>query len=106
MPFVIQVSLSIDKDQASDLTIGAALERVIGYMRARLPNEPGFVTSRAMRSIAEPGAILVVIESVWEEWDDLVSHQASGHTVTAVLSEFGGIMATDAPSIRRFEDVA
>ncbi len=75
MAYVYEVSFDIQADQMSQLEIGAPLERVIGYLRTLLPSEPGFVTSRAMYSIGVPDKTNLVIQSVWERWEDLENHK-------------------------------
>ncbi len=105
MAFIHQVSFDIRSDPPGELAIGGSLERTIGYLRTLLPSEAGFVTARAMNSVDLVEKTHVVFQSVWETWDDLVTHRESQVTEAKVLVEFGGVISRDALSVRDFEDV-
>jgi hypothetical protein len=105
MAFVYQVAFDLHPEQMSELAIGASLERVVGYMRSVLPSHAGYVSSRAMNSVESVGSIRVVLESVWETWDDLVAHRTSQLAETKVLSEFAAGIAMEGLSVSVYEDI-
>jgi len=106
MAYVYQVSFDIRPDQMNELEIGASLERALGYLRTLLPNEAGFVTSRSMYSLNMPDKTHLVIESVWETWDDLESHRRSSLVENKVLSEFRPHVALEDLAVHIYEEVA
>lgn len=106
MAYIYRVSFDIRPDQMSELEIGASLERVLGYLRTTLPNEPGYVTSRAMRSVEIVEHINVVFSTVWETWRDLQSHRASRLAEDKVLGEFGPHVRPDQLGVNIFEEIA
>lgn len=106
MAFIYQVSLDIRSDQRGDLAIGGSLERVLSYLRSHLPSDPGYVSSRAMNAVDPSPTVQLVVESVWETWDDLVAHRDSGKVEAKVLVEFGHRVPDDAMSVRVYEEVA
>ncbi len=71
MAYVYQVSFDISPARQHELETGSSLERVLGYLRAVLPNEPGFTTARAIYSLDMPDRTRVVVESVWDHWEDI-----------------------------------
>jgi len=105
MAYIYEVSFDISKDQLSQLEIGAPLERVIGYLRTLLPGESGYVTSRAMYSMDDPDKTNLVIQSVWERWDDLKDHKNSSLAEQKTLTEFGPHISEDALKVRVYEEV-
>ncbi len=88
MAYVHQVSFQIRTDQMSELQIGAALERVLGYLRSLLPAQPGYITTRAMYSVDIPDRTHLIFQSQWERWDDLTAHRDSNLSEMKVLDEF------------------
>ncbi|WP_417808758.1 hypothetical protein [Thioclava sp.] len=105
MAYVHQVSFELAPDRVGDLKIGASLERVIGYLRALLPNETGYVTSRAMFSIDSGEPTRVVFQSVWQDWDDLVAHRSSQVMEEKTLTEFVDFVTGKGISSHSFEEV-
>jgi heme-degrading monooxygenase HmoA len=90
MAYIYQISMNITPDQMDELTIGASLERVLGYLRTLLPSQNGYITSRAMRSVSEEkDAIRVIFESVWQDWDAFEAHRASNLAEDKIVLEFG-----------------
>ena len=106
MAYIYRVSLDITPDQMNELAIGASLERVLGYLRTTLPSEPGYVTSRAMRSVEIADRVTVEFSTVWESWDDLVGHRNSGLSEDKVLVEFGPHIEPDLLRIDIYEEIA
>ena len=75
MGYIYEMEFDISQNQMELLRVGEALEVGLGYLRALLPGEPGFVTSRAYYSIDTPDNVHVVFQSLWEQWEDLVRHR-------------------------------
>ena len=88
MPYVYEVTFTIVPDQMQELEVGNSLGRVLGYLRTVLPNEHGFMTSRALYSVDDPGSVRVLFLSEWGSWEALEKHRASALLETGVLSEF------------------
>jgi hypothetical protein len=105
MAYTYQVSFEIEHEQMDQLRIGATLERVVGYLRTLLPNLQGFITARAMYSIDTPGKTQLIVQSTWDEWEDLQSHQRSGLAEQKVLTEFKPHMALENLSVHIYEEV-
>jgi heme-degrading monooxygenase HmoA len=106
MAYTYQVSFEINHEQMEQLHIGAALEKVIGYLRTLLPNEMGFITVKAMHSLNVPGKTHLVIQSTWDQWEDLQAHQASRLAEQKVLSEFEPHVKLEDLSVHVYEEVS
>ncbi len=106
MAYIYHVGFDIDANQMTELEIGSALERVLGYLRTLLPAERGFITSRAMRSIGLPGKSHLVFQSVWEEWEDVGRHRESSLAEDKVLKEFEPHVALTDLTSRIYEEVS
>lgn len=105
MAYTYHVEFTI-QNGASELRIGSALEKVIGFLRTMLPNEPGFIQARGMRSIDIEGSTHVVIQSTWDLWEDLQRHRDSGLAEREVLCEFGQGIDPDALTVHMYDEVA
>jgi hypothetical protein len=103
--YIYQVSFDIRPDQMNELEIGASLERVLSYLRALLPSEPGFVTSRAMNSLDIPGKTQLVFQSEWETWGDLDAHHQSLLAEAKVLTEFQPHVALEDLAVHIYDEV-
>jgi hypothetical protein len=106
MAYIYHVGFDINADQMTELEIGSSLERVLGYLRALLPAERGFITSRAMRSIGLPGKSHLVFQSVWEEWEDVERHRQSSLAEDKVLKEFEPHVVLDDLTRQIYEEVS
>ena len=106
MAYIYQVGFDIRPDQMSDLQIGASLERVLAYLRALLPGEAGYVTSRAMYSVDVPDRTHLVFQSMWEGWDDLENHRGSSISEDKVLAEFKPHVEMQDLTVRVYEEVS
>jgi quinol monooxygenase YgiN len=106
MAYIHQVSFDIRPDQMNELEIGASLERVLGYLRTRLPGEPGFVMARAMSSLDDPEKTQVIFESTWENWDEFEAHRQSELSENKVLIEFAPHVLLEHLTIRIYQEVA
>lgn len=106
MAYTYHVDFTVENAQMEQFQIGAALEKVVGYLRTLLPNQPGFITARGMHSLDGTGATHLVVQSMWDQWDDLKAHQDSGLAEQKVLAEFGPHVSADHLSVRIYEEVA
>jgi hypothetical protein len=91
MAYVHQVSFDIPKKDMDELQIGSALQRVLGYLRSRLPSEPGYMTARAFYSVDKEDVVHIVFQSQWMTWHDLQAHGESRLSEEKVLQEFGPV---------------
>lgn len=105
MAYIYQVSFEIRHEQMEQLRIGSALERTLGYLRTLLPNEPGFITARAMYTLDTPGGTHLVVQSTWDQWEDLQAHQTSELAEQKVLTEFKPHVALDDLTVQVYEEV-
>lgn len=105
MAYIYQVSFDIKPNQMDELEIGASLERVLGYLRALLPSEPGYVTSRAIYSLDIADKTELVFQSIWESWDDLDSHRKSSLAEAKVLAEFQPHISLEDLLVHIYEEV-
>ncbi len=106
MAYIYEVSFNIRPDQMDELQIGASLERVLGYLRVLLPNEPGHISSRAMYSLDLSDRTHLVVESVWDAWDDLEAHRKFSLAENKVLTEFEPHVALEDLTVRIYDEVA
>jgi quinol monooxygenase YgiN len=88
------------------LRIGAALERVLGYLRTLLPSETGYITARAMYSVDRDDRTHLVFQSVWETWEDLEAHRESELAEDKVLTEFEPHVELNDLVVHVYEEVA
>jgi hypothetical protein len=105
MPYVYEVSFDIAPDEMGELEVGSSLGRVLGYLRVLLPNEHGFVTSRALYSIDDPEKTRVVLRSEWGSWEALAAHRQSELLEAKVLQEFDKHVPAEAMTTRIYADV-
>ena len=104
MAYVYQVSFDISPTRQYELETGSSLERVLGYLRTVLPDEPGFTTARAVFSLGLPDRTRVVVESVWEHWEDLETHRKSALAEDKILREYSHL-SPEMLEIRTFQEV-
>jgi heme-degrading monooxygenase HmoA len=105
MAYIYQVNFSIEHDQMEQLRIGANLEEVLGYLRTLLPNMPGFITARAMFSVDLPGKTHLIIQSIWDQWEDLLAHKESNLAEQRILKSFQPHVALEDLAVHIFEEV-
>jgi hypothetical protein len=105
MAYIYQVDFELPGDQLSELEIGSSLERVLSYLRAVLPSEAGFVTSRAMRSVEMVAVVHVVFQTVWETWDDVQAHRQSGLAEDKVVLEFDSHISKEHLVINIYDEI-
>lgn len=106
MAYFYQVSFDIRPDQMNALEIGAALERVLDYLRTGLPGVPGYISARAMCSLNTPQKTRLVLQTEWETWDDLELHRRSGLAEDKVLEEFRPHVSPQGLSVHIYEELA
>lgn len=106
MAYTYHVSFEIGQEQMEQLHIGAALEKILGYLRTLLPNEPGFITARAMYSLDILSSTHIIVQSTWDQWGDLLAHQSSGLAEQKVLSEFKPHVKLDDLTVHTYEEVS
>ena len=104
MAYIYQVSFDISPRDQTELEVGSSLERVLGFLRAILPSEPGFTTARAVSSLDIPGRTRVVVESVWDHWEDMETHRKSALAEDKILREFSHL-TPEMLEIRTFREV-
>jgi hypothetical protein len=105
MAYMYQVSFEIDQGQMEQLHIGAALEKTLGYLRTLLPNETGFLTARAMYSLDDLSLTYVIVQSIWDQWEDLQAHQDSELAEQKVLSEFKPHVKLEDLTVHIYEEI-
>lgn len=106
MAYVYQVSFDIRSEQMDELEIGASLERVLAYLRTLLPGEAGYMTSRAMSSVNDLDRTHVIVQSMWDSWEDLARHRQSSLAEDKVLSEFEPHVTLEDLVVHAYEEVA
>lgn len=106
MPYVYEVSFDVPRADMSELEIGQSLERLVGYMKVRLPAQRGFVYSDAVYSVDDPERIRVVMRSHWSDWSDAENHRLSSALVEdRVFEHFEPHVRPEDITIRRYAEV-
>jgi hypothetical protein len=105
MPYVYEVSFDITPDKMNELEIGKSLERVVGYMKIRLPAQPGFVLADAWYSVDNPEATRVIMRSEWSDWCDVEDHRKSYLVEDHVFEEFDPHVNKNNITIRTYAEV-
>lgn len=105
MAYVYQVSFEIEREQMEQFRIGAALEKVIGYLRTMLPSEPGYITAHAFHSLDNDEKAHVIVLSFWEQWDDIQTHERSELAEKKVLFEFKPHIKLENLTVRIYEEI-
>lgn len=88
MAYVYEISFDIPGSDFDEMRLGNSVQVALSYMRALLPNEPGFINSRALFSISHVELTHIVFQSLWEDWDSMLMHRDQstlneGHLVNA-----------------------
>ncbi len=98
MAYVYEVAFDISPEHMDELAIGHGIERVLAMLKALLPGEEGFITARAMHSVDPEHPkehVAVVIQSLWDYWEDLQRHRESTLAEDKVLMEFEHLSKED-----------
>ena len=104
MPYVYEVSFDIGSDKMNELAIGQSLERLVGYLKTRLPSERGFVYAHAVYSVDDPANIHVVTRSEWSDWSDVERHRNSLLLEDQLFEQFEHVRPEDV-TIRTYAEV-
>jgi hypothetical protein len=99
------VSFDVPPEKMTDLEIGKALERLVGYMKIRLPYERGFVLANAWYTVDNPEKVHVVMRSEWSDWRDIVGHHESALLEDRLFEEFEPHVAKSDVLIRTYAEV-
>jgi hypothetical protein len=105
MPYVYEVSFEIAPDQMTQLEIGKSLERLVGYLKIRLPVQPGFVFADAWYSVDNPAKTRIVTRSEWSDWTDVEEHRRSSILEDHLFEEFDPHVNKDNVTIRTYAEV-
>jgi len=105
MPYIYEVSFDIRPDQMNELEIGKSLERLVGYLKIRLPVQPGFVFANAVYSVDNPEQTRIVMRSEWSDWTDVEDHRRSSMLEDHVFEEFAPHVGKDTVTIRTYAEV-
>ena len=95
MPYIHETSFTVSPDEMDELQIGHSLGRTLAYLKALLPNEHGFMTSRALYSIDDPATTRIVLLSEWGSWEALERHNGSALAEAKALVEFEHMRPSD-----------
>ncbi len=74
MAYIYQTVFDLRSENADQVHIGKSLGTSLAYLKAFLPNEPGFINARAMVSLSHNEKTHVVFESSWDDWESLETH--------------------------------
>ena len=105
MPYLYEVSFPIRPDQMSEVEVGRSLERLVGYMKIRLPVQEGFVFADAWYSVDDPEKTRIVAWSEWSEWSDLESHRKSSILEDHLFEEFEPHISQEDITVRAYAEV-
>ncbi len=107
MPFIYQTTFDIETKNLDELQIGHSLQLSLAYLKAFLPNEPGFINARAMYSITHNDVTHVAFESTWEDWETLERHrEKSAFAEGKMLSRFEMKVTPQNVANHVFEEIA
>ena len=95
MPYIHETSFTVSPDEMDELQIGHSLGRTLAYLKALLPDEHGFMTSRALYSIDDPATTRIVLLSEWGSWEALERHNDSALAEAKALAEFEHMKPSD-----------
>jgi hypothetical protein len=105
MPYVYEVSFEIEPEQMSQLEIGQSLERLVGYMKIRLPAQPGFMFADAWYSVDDPARTRIIARSEWSDWPDVEEHRRSTLMEDHLFEQFEPHVNKDNVTIRTYAEV-
>jgi hypothetical protein len=105
MPYVYEVSFDITPEQMTQLEIGQSLERLVGFMKIRLPVQRGFVFADAWYSVDDPETARVIARSEWSDWSDVEAHCRSAVLEDHLFEEFDPHVNKDNVTIRTYAEV-
>lgn len=89
MAYVYQVSFEIDREKCGSLLIGSPLQSVLGFLRTRLPELEGFISSNMLYSLGSGDHVSVLVQTIWEHYADLSELRDMQAVEGKILEEFG-----------------
>ena len=95
MPFVYHTEFDIDASKLELFEVGSELELIAATLKSVLPGEVGYVSSHTLYSLDRPAAVRVIMESMWETWEDLVKHREGDYDEAKYVAEWAGDVARD-----------
>lgn len=106
MPYIYEVSFNVPREKMTEIEIGQSLERLVGYMKVRLPAQRGFVFSDAFYSVDDPEMLRVVMRSEWSDWTDVENHRESSALVEdEAFEQFSPHVSPSDITIRTYAEV-
>ena len=105
MPYLYEVSFDIAHDEMAQLEIGESLERLVGYLKIRLPVQSGFVFADGWYSVDHPEMTHIVARSGWSDWSDVKKHRESAILEDHVFEEFEPHVNPNNITIRTYAEV-
>lgn len=105
MPYSYEVSFNIRSDQMSQVEIGQSLDRLVGYLKIRLPVQQGFVFANAWYSVDDPEKMRIVARSEWGDWLDVERHRKSEILEDHLFEEFEPHISKDDITVRTYAEV-
>jgi hypothetical protein len=103
--YVHEICFDIPREQMTELEIGNSLEKLVGFLKVRLPAERGFVYAHALYSVDDPEKTRIVTRSEWSEWSDLVRHRESEILEDNVFCVFEPHVPREAITVRDYAEV-
>lgn len=105
MAYTYHVEFTLGQDQMEQIQVGSTLEKVLGYLRTLLPNQSGFISARCLHSLDIADSSHILVQSTWEQWDDLEAHRNSGLAEQKLLIEFGPHIMAEQLTVHVYEEV-
>jgi hypothetical protein len=106
MPYMYEVTFDIPREKMTELEIGQSLEKLVGYMKIRLPAQRGFVFADAFYSVDDKETVHVVMRSEWSDWTDVENHRNSSALVEdEVFEQFDPHIEPKDITIRTYAEV-
>lgn len=107
MPYIYQTTFDIATKDIDQLQIGRSLQLSLAYLKALLPNEPGFINARAMYSLTHEDMTHIAFESSWEDWAALQTHrEQSPFAEEKMISHFEMKVSPENVATHLFEELA
>lgn len=88
MVYIYQLKFEIEAAGMNQLQVERSLERVLRHLRPILSNQLGFLHCRAMYSLEPSSRTELILQTLWESWDDVVAHRDSALAEAKVRQEF------------------
>jgi len=105
MPYMYEVSFDIPHQKMDELEIGKSLERLVGYMKVRLPSQRGFVFANAAYSVDDSAKTHIVMRSEWSDWTDIVNHRKAVVLEDHIFEQFEPHINREEITVRMYAEV-